>query len=342
MLRILLCLFILPLMAQNVLVTGGAGFIGSHVCKQLHDQGYTPITYDNLECGLEGFVKWGPFVKGDLLDKKTLIETLKEYQPVAVMHLAAAISVRESTDNPSKHYWNNVVGTLVLLDAMKEVGCNKLIFSSSCAVYGTPKKLPVVESTPYAPQSPYGRTKQMIEDIVKDYDDAYNIKTVTLRYFNVNGCDQDSGLYEQRPDQFHLVPLAFKAALGGDKLKIFGADFPTADGTAIRDYIHVQDIASAHIKALTYLATNQSSNDFNLGTGHGFSVREVLKTIETITSKTVSADIVPRRPGEPTKIIADISKAKKLLDWEPKHSSLENILGSYYYALQQNLLENKP
>ncbi len=342
MLKVLLCLFIFPLMAQNVLVTGGAGFIGSHVCKQLHDQGYTPITYDNLECGLESFVKWGPFVKGDLLDKQTLAATIKKYKPVAVMHLAAAISVRESTDNPSKHYWNNVVGTLSLLDAMREAGCDSLIFSSSCAVYGTPEKLPVVETTPYAPQSPYGRTKQMIETILKDYDDAYDIKTVTLRYFNVNGCDQDSGLYEQRSDQFHLVPLAFNAAFGGDQLKIFGADFPTADGTAIRDYIHVKDIASAHIKSLAYLEKNRRSDHFNLGTGHGFSVKGVLDTIEKITGKTVAADVVSRRPGEPSKIIADITKAKHILEWKPEHSSLENILGSYYHALKQNLLENKP
>ncbi len=310
-----------------ILVTGGAGYIGSHTCKALAADGYTPVSYDSLVYGHEAAVKWGPFERGDLADRKRLSETFHRYEPAAVIHFAAFAYVGESIDNPGKYYVNNVSGTLNLLETMREFDCHKIIFSSTCATFGEPEKLPITESTCQNPINPYGRSKLMIEQILKDYDTAYGIKHVALRYFNAAGADPDGESGEDHTPETHLVPLVIDVALGRRKnIEIFGTDYNTPDGTAIRDYIHVTDLADAHVKSLKIIDKQDHSDQFNLGTGVGTSVQEIVDMVARVSRRKIPVKYGQRRPGDPPALIADAARALKKLHWAPGYSDLETIV----------------
>ncbi|HEU64345.1 MAG TPA: UDP-glucose 4-epimerase GalE [Chlamydiae bacterium] len=316
-------------MKKPILVTGGAGYIGSQNCKELAKRGFLPITFDNLSTGNENFIKWGSFFKGDLKDKDRLSWVIKKTKPTAVMHFAANALVSESIKNPKKYYENNVIGTLNLLNAMLENDIRYLIFSSSCATYGHPQFSPMCENHPQEPISPYGKSKYMIEQILKDYKKAYNLKYISLRYFNAAGADLDVEIGEDREEESHLIPLAIDTALGiNSDLNIYGTDFNTKDGTAIRDYIHVQDLATAHMRSLNYLFDQKRSLELNLGSETGFSVLEVINEIQSITNTKITMNFLPRREGDPEMLFATSKKAKEHLLWEPKFSDLKTILTS--------------
>jgi UDP-arabinose 4-epimerase len=303
---------------STVLVTGGAGYIGAHVCKALNMAGFVPVTYDNLSAGHKSAVKWGPLVIGELIDKEKLKETFNKYLPIAVMHFAANALVGESTVNPQKYYHNNVIGTLALLEIMLSCNVKKLIFSSSCATYGDPIHLPMNEAHPQNPINPYGRSKLMIEQILKDFSAAYQLRFASLRYFNAAGADLDGQIGEDHHPETHLIPLVIQTALNlREQIEVFGDDFDTKDGSAVRDYIHVNDLASAHLKALQFILDNQEDLILNLGAGQGFSVFEIIKEVESFCKKRINFKIVGRREGDPPTLLADIQKAKKALKWEP-------------------------
>lgn len=312
-----------------VLVTGGAGYIGSHVCKALAKTGFLPIAYDNLSTGHAYAVKWGPLVQGDISDKTKLIETIRNFKPVAVLHFAAnALSV-ESTQDPAKYYRNNVAGTLSLLEAMQTTGLLNLIFSSSCSTYGNPQFNPVTEDHPQIPISPYGKTKWMAEHMMTDFEAAYGLKTVFLRYFNAAGADVDTEIGENHTPETHLVPCIIQTALGlSNEIVVYGTDFPTRDGSAIRDYVHVQDLADAHVLALQYLLQNHKSLAINLGTGVGTSVLELIDAVQTFCGHTIRVRLEERRPGEPAMLAADHRRARELLGWNPKASNLPILIES--------------
>lgn len=311
---------------MNVLVAGGAGYIGSHVCKLLSKQGYNVIIYDNLSRGYEFLAKYGKFVLGDIGDRKQLELTLRNYKIDIVMHFCAYIEVGESVQNPRKYYQNNLYNALNLLDTMLDVGVNKIIFSSTAAVYGVPENVPIDEEEVKNPINPYGRTKWMIEQVLKDYSDAHGLKYVAFRYFNAAGADPDGELGEAHEPETHLIPLVLDAALGIRKsVKIFGTDYPTPDGTCIRDYIHVNDLATAHIKGIEFLFQGNSSDYFNLGNGTGFSVREIIDTVKKVTKTDFPVEEVERRPGDPPILIAKSDKAKKVLKWTPEYG-IEDII----------------
>jgi UDP-arabinose 4-epimerase len=314
---------------MNILVTGGAGYIGSHACKALSKSGYLPVTYDNLVSGHPWAVQWGPLEIGDISDHGRLTEVIRKYRPVAVMHFAAHAYVGESVLIPSKYYRNNVIGSLTLFDVMRENNIDKLVFSSTCATYGTPEKSPITEDNPLNPINPYGASKMMIERILKDYENAYAFHSISLRYFNAAGADLDGEIGEAHDPETHLIPLVLEAALGmRPVITIYGDDYDTPDGTCIRDYIHVSDIADAHVLALRALEYGSRTAAYNLGNGQGFSVKEVIKMAETITSKTIASAVTSRRIGDPARLIGDPSKAKVDLLWNAKHSNLEEILSS--------------
>ncbi|MEM9938856.1 MAG: UDP-glucose 4-epimerase GalE [Pseudomonadota bacterium] len=315
--------------SKNILVTGGAGYIGSHTCKLLAEQGYTPVSYDNLVYGHEHAVKWGPLEIGELADRERLDAVLEKYKPVAVIHFAAYAFVGESVVEPSKYYNNNIGGTLSLLDAMKAAGIDKIVFSSTCATYGQPKTIPITEDTPQAPINPYGHSKLMMEQILRDYDHAYDIRHVALRYFNACGCDRDGEIGEEHEPETHLIPRILMSLTGEiPKLTVFGTDYPTPDGTCIRDYIHVEDLASGHLAALEYLFNDGASECINLGTGDGFSVKEIIDSVERVTGMDVPREYGDRRPGDPPVLTADISKAQDLLDFELKASDVDNVVAT--------------
>ena len=310
-----------------VLVTGGAGYIGSHTCKALAKAGYTPISYDNLVYGHEYAVKWGPFEKGDILDRARLDEVIKQYQPSAIMHFAAYAYVGESVEKPGKYYRNNVTGSLTLLEAMHDHGINNFIFSSTCATYGIPNQVPITEDHPQAPINPYGHTKVMIEQMLKDFDVAHELKSVSLRYFNAAGADPDGETGEDHDPETHLIPLVLDAAAGKrPSITIFGDDYDTPDGTCIRDYIHVTDLADAHVKALKYLEQGGETTKFNLGNGAGFSVKEVIDAAQDVTGKEIPIVIGKRRPGDPPRLVGDAERIRKVLDWSPEYADLETII----------------
>lgn len=316
---------------MNVLVTGGAGYIGSHTCKQLKKHGLNPIVYDNLSRGHKKFVQWGPLIEGDILDTEKVKKTLVEHQIQAVLHFAAFAYVGESVENPSLYYKNNVHGTLSLLEAMLKSNVKKFVFSSTCATYGVPEKVPLIEDMPQSPINPYGQTKLMIEKILKDYGPAYGLKSVCLRYFNAAGADQEGMIGECHEPETHLIPLAIEAALHNKTMKIFGNDYPTPDGTCLRDYIHVTDLAEAHVLALKYLdKAEKEFNYFNLGNGKGFSVQEIIKAVEDVSAKKVNAEIYPRRAGDPAALVSDSAKAKRHLQWEPKITDIKEIIRTAY------------
>ena len=310
-----------------ILITGGAGYIGSHANKLLNQKGYKTIIFDNLIYGHKEAVKWGEFVLGDLNDANLLRLVFEKYNIEAVMHFAAFAYIGESVENPEKYYVNNVSNTLNLLNVMKNFGCKYFIFSSTCATYGNPEYTPLDENHPQSPINPYGQSKLMIEKILSDYSNAYNFKYVSLRYFNAAGADVDCEIGESHDPETHLIPLILDAAIGKrEDIKVFGTDYDTPDGSAIRDYIHVTDLAEAHILALEYLKNGNSSDVFNLGNGDGYSVLEVIEKAKQITKTDFKVTLVEKRVGDPAKLIGDATKAKKVLGWNPKFFGLEKIL----------------
>lgn len=322
-------------MNSRILVTGGAGFIGSHTCKLLARRGYEPVTYDNLSTGHRDLVRFGPFEQGDILDQERLLEALKRWRPEAVIHFAASAYVGESVVAPDKYYRNNVVGLLSLLDTLRKAGVDKVVFSSSCAVYGVPDRLPISESCPTHPLSPYGETKLMGERILRDYDTAFGMRHVALRYFNAAGADGDGELSERHDPETHLIPRALMAATGRiERLEVFGDDYDTPDGTCVRDYIHVEDLADGHIRALKYLAEGKPSLQVNLGTGRGTSIKEIFAAIERVTNRKVPVKFVARRPGDPALLYADASLVRKVFDFTPSRSDLDNIIRTAVQGLE--------
>ena len=309
-----------------ILVTGGAGYIGSHACRALEAAGYQPIVYDNLSTGHRHFVG-GPLVIGDLLDGRALAHVFAQHDIQAVMHFAAASLVGESMADPHKYYTNNVNGTLSLLGVMREAGCKRLVFSSTGAVYGNADSKALSEDHPCAPINTYGTTKWMIERILADYRTAYGFGAFCLRYFNASGADASAAIGELRDNETHLIPRAMMAMQGHlSDFAVFGTDYDTPDGTAIRDYIHVTDLAAAHVAALKLLMQGHQGGAFNLGTGNGFSVREILEAIALETGRDVPHLIKPRRAGDPAYLIADASAAREVLQFSPRHSDLATII----------------
>ena len=314
-------------MSQSILVTGGAGYVGSHACKALAKAGYRPVVYDNLSRGHAGAVRWGPLVAGELHDRPGLAEAMRSHRISAVMHFAAFAYVGESVTEPEIYYTNNVGGTLALLGAMRDAAVDRLVFSSTCAVYGAPDTVPIRETTAKAPLNPYGETKLAIERTLHWYAGAYGLKYMALRYFNAAGADPDGEIGEDHDPETHLIPLVLRAALGtGKPVEIYGTDYPTADGTAIRDYIHVTDLADAHVRALADLAGGGASGALNLGTGKGHSVREVVAAVERVSGRPVPRGEVARRPGDPPELVADPTLANSRLGWQPTNSDLDRIV----------------
>ena len=314
-------------MAEAVLVTGGAGYIGSHACKALAAAGYVPVTYDNLSRGHRHAVRWGPLVEGDIADRAAVATVLKTHRISSVMHFAAFAYVGESGTDPALYYSNNVCGTLSLLDAMREAGVNRIVFSSSCATYGLPDSVPIRETMAQHPVNPYGETKLAIERVLRWYGPAYGLRSVALRYFNAAGCDRAGEIGEEHDPETHLIPLVLRAALGtAPPVQIFGTDYPTPDGTAIRDYIHVDDLAAAHVRAVEYLAAGGESAAVNLATGNGYSVREIIAAVTKAVGREVPRREAPRRAGDPPALVADPSLAAQLLGWRAACSDLDTII----------------
>lgn len=317
-------------MKGSVLVTGGAGYIGSHACKALAAAGYTPVTYDNLSIGNRWAVRWGPLEIGDIRDGTQLAAVLRRHRPVGVLHFAALALVGESMTEPGLYYRINVGGTQTVMDAALSAGVGAFVLSSTCAVYGVPPGLPITEATPKAPINPYGASKLMAERILEDYDSAHGFRHAALRYFNAAGADPDIEIGEARAVETHLVPLALDALLGRrPPLKVLGNDYPTPDGTAIRDYIHVSDLAAAHVRALERLLDGTPSFTCNLGTGSGHSIRQVLETIARVAGAEVPHVQAPRRPGDPAELVADTALSRQILgSGLTRLSDLETIVAT--------------
>lgn len=314
---------------KNILVTGGAGYIGSHACKALADAGYTPVTLDNLVHGNTWAVKWGPLAIGDIADRSCLDAVIRKFSPSAVMHFAAYAYVGESVADPGKYYRNNVAGTLTLLEAARDHGIDKLIFSSTCATYGVPEGVPIREEQQQRPINPYGASKLMIERILEDFYRAYGLRSISLRYFNAAGADPEGEIGEAHNPETHLIPLVLDVAAGArPAIQIFGDDYETDDGTCIRDYIHVTDLAHAHVLALNALENGETCKMLNLGNGKGYSVKKVISTAEQVTGKSIKVEIMPRRIGDPAILIGDAEKAIKFLQWKPQNQEIENIIQS--------------
>ncbi len=312
---------------ESILVTGGAGYIGSHFCKAAAERGLTPVTYDSLIYGHREAVRWGPFEEGDIRDHGRLLEVFKRHQPSAVVHFAALAYVGESVENPGLYYDNNVNGMLSLLNAMGDCGIGQMVFSSSCATYGIPDQVPIAETTAQRPISPYGETKLIGERMLAHYEVAHGLKWTALRYFNASGADPDCETGEDHDPETHLIPIALQAAQGlRPFLAIFGRDYDTPDGTCIRDYIHVCDLASAHLLALDRLRGGAPSAAFNLGLGRGFSVDEVVAAVRRVTGRDVAVEYQDRRPGDPPSLIADARLGQDVLGWQPRHTDLEGIV----------------
>lgn len=312
---------------EYILIVGGAGYIGSHVNKRLSAAGYKTVVFDNLVYGHRELIRWGNFVLGDLLDKEQLRLCFRRYPIAAVMHFSAFAYVGESVADPGKYYVNNVMGTLNLLDVMREFDVRSLIFSSSCATYGIPREIPIPEDHPRNPINPYGRSKLMVENILEDYDRAYAIRHVNMRYFNAAGADPDAETGEWHVPETHLLPLVLDAAIGRrGSVTIYGTDYETPDGTCIRDYIHVSDLADAHISALQYLIAGNESRSFNLGNGTGFSVRQVIEAARKVTGRDIRVIEGDRRPGDPPVLIAVCDDASRVLGWRPRYAAIETII----------------
>jgi UDP-arabinose 4-epimerase len=313
--------------AKAVLVTGGAGYIGSHACKALSKAGYLPVTYDSLVFGHDWAVRWGPLERGDILDRSRLDEVIQRHRPEAVMHFAAFAYVGESVTDPGKYYRNNVSGALTLIEAARDHGIGRFVFSSTCATYGMPDRLPISEEMPQHPVNPYGASKLMVERMLTDFDAAHALKSIALRYFNAAGADPDNEIGEDHNPETHLIPLVLDAAAGRkEAITVFGSNYDTPDGTCIRDYIHVTDLADAHVRALKALEEGAPSGAYNLGLGRGFSVREVIATAEEVTGLKVPAVPGGRRPGDPAQLVSDARKAREKLVWEPQITELSEVL----------------
>ena len=309
---------------KTILVTGGAGYVGSHACKELAARGFAPVVIDNLSRGHRWAVKWGPLEEGDIRDQAFLTDVFRRHEPIAVMHYAAFAYVGESVDEPELYLDNNVTGAETLLAAMRETTCRRFIFSSSCAVYGQPDGGPISEDTPRAPVNPYGEGKKAVEDRLSHADSTWGLRSVSLRYFNAAGSDPDTEIGEMHHPETHVIPRALAAAAGNDEaFRIYGTDFDTSDGTCIRDFIHVVDLADAHIRALDFLANGGETTRLNLGTGRGISVREIGDTVRRVTGQNFTIIEEARRPGDPGQLVADATKAKGVLGWAPKHAQIE-------------------
>ncbi|TVR72105.1 MAG: UDP-glucose 4-epimerase GalE [Sphaerobacteraceae bacterium] len=314
---------------MRVLVVGGAGYIGSHTALTLAEAGHQPVVFDNLTMGHEWAVQWGEFVQGDLSDADLLRKVLREHQIEAVIHFAAFAYVGESVQNPRKYFENNLVSTLSLLHAMLDSDVRQIIFSSTCASYGIPEQVPINESHPQNPINPYGDSKLMVERILHWYGEAYDLKWIALRYFNAAGADPQGRIGESHDPETHLIPLVIDAALERrGPVQIFGTDYATQDGTAVRDYIHVLDLADAHVRALEYLAGGGESQPINLGTGRGYSVREVVESVGRVSGRPVPFEEGPRREGDPPELVADPSRALEVLGWRARYQELDDIVGT--------------
>tara|TARA_R110002072_G_scaffold49863_6_gene134971 strand:+ start:1848 stop:2855 length:1008 start_codon:yes stop_codon:yes gene_type:complete len=312
----------------KLLVTGGAGYVGSHVCEALAAQGHEVVVYDSLVQGHRRAVKWGPLIEGDLLEQSKLHRLFQTHDFAAVLHFAALSCVGDSVRDPGAYYQNNVTGSLNLLRAMTQAGVGKLVFSSTAAVYGAPEQLPLTEESPLAPINPYGASKVMVEQILRDFDRAVGLRSVALRYFNAAGASASGQIGEDHRPETHLLPLAIEAALGRHAdFKLFGQDYPTADGTAMRDYVHVEDLARAHLLALDYLLAGGGSQIFNLGAGQATSVRELLAMVGEMVGAPVPYRRAPRRAGDPPVLLADCQKAADILGWKAT-GSLRDIVAS--------------
>jgi UDP-glucose-4-epimerase GalE len=309
-----------------VLVTGGAGYVGSHAAKALRRAGYRVVIYDNLCAGHRQAVLGAPLIEGDIADVDAVRRAIRESGASAVMHFAAWLSVGDSVKDPAGYYRNNVVGTLGTLEAMAAEGCRQFVFSSTCAVYGEPVQTPLAEDHPTAPINAYGQTKLAIEQALPHYERAYGIRSVRLRYFNAAGADADGELGEDHSPEIHVIPRAFEAASGGPGLEVFGEDYPTPDGTCLRDYIHVSDLADAHVKALAWLARGGASGSYNLGTERPSSVKEVIAAVERVTGRTVAWRSAPRRAGDPGVLYASARRAREDFGWQPQRASLDEIV----------------
>lgn len=323
---------------MNILVTGGAGYIGSHACKLLAAKGHNVVVYDNLSTGWRDFVKWGDFVSGDTRDTDRLRGALRSHRIESVLHFAAKSTVDEAIRNPGEYFSNNVTGTLSLLEAMRDAWVEHIIVSGSAAVYGQPDRSPIPESAPAKPMNPYGESKLIMESMLKDFQKSCGLRWVSLRYFNAAGADPEGETGERHVPETHLVPRVLMAGRGIiSELRIYGADYPTSDGSCVRDYIHVMDLAAAHVLALEYLAEGGTSMPMNLGAGEGLSVKEIVAAGEEVTGLPVPVVIGPRREGDPASLVADVSRAGQLLGWRPEYSSARGILTTAWHWMQKEL-----
>ncbi len=314
---------------RTILVTGGAGYVGSHVCKSLAAEGFHPVSVDCLSRGHESAVRWGPLERVDLTDEARLKAVIEQYRPGGVMHLADLCDVGESVTDPASYYHNNLVGSLNLLKGMLDQGVGLIIFSSSCAIYGAPATVPVPETQAKVPTTPYGVSKLVVEHMLRDFSMAYGVGYVCLRYFNAAGADPDGEIGESHRPETHVIPLAIETALGGrSHFEIFGTDYPTPDGTAVRDFVHVSDLAAAHLSALRHLSEGGGSAALNLGTGRGHSVKQIVATVERLSGRKVPVREGSRRSGDAPTLVADASRAFEVLGWTPRYTSLDDIVAS--------------
>jgi UDP-arabinose 4-epimerase len=313
----------------HILVTGGAGYIGAQCCKLLAQSGYIPVVYDNLSNGHRSFVRWGPFEYGDILDASRLTEVALKYKPAAAMHFAGLAYVGESMSEPARYFRNNVCGSLTLLEVLRNCSVSNLIFSSSCATYGIPEAVPIVESQEQRPINAYGRTKLIVEQAIHEFSRAYGLRSTILRYFNAAGADPDGEIGEWHTPETHVIPLVLMAAKGvTSNFNLFGDDYATPDGTCVRDYVHVSDLAKAHLLALKALLSGHEPGVLNIGTGKGYSIREVIDGALAVTKKSINVTVSPRREGDPPILVANPSRIRETLQWEPIHSELPSILES--------------
>lgn len=312
---------------MRILVTGGAGYIGSHMVKTLLRAGHDAVVYDDLSAGHRDAVSGAGLVEGDIRDVGRLTETLRTRRIEAVMHFAARIDVGESVRRPDLYYQTNVHGSRCLLDAMRAAGVDRLVYSSTAAVYGEPETIPIPEDHPLRPTNPYGASKCMVERMLADEDAAFGLRSASLRYFNAAGADPEGELGERHDPETHLVPLACQAAAGRRaSITVYGRDYPTPDGTCLRDYVHVQDLCAAHLKALEYLAGGGATDAFNLGYGHGTSVQEVIDSVRAVSGRALTVDDGPRRAGDPARLVADPARARRVLGWTPARADLGTIV----------------
>lgn len=325
-------------MSETILVVGGGGYIGSHTCLDLADKGFKPVVYDNFSNGHREFVRWGPLEQGDIRDRARLDEVFARHRPVAVVHFAALIEVGELVKDPIAFFENNVAGSLTLLAAAKAAGCRRLVFSSTCATYGEPEETPMRESHRQAPINPYGRSKLIVEDMLRELDLYEDFRSVVLRYFNAAGADPDGRIGERHDPETHAIPLAIDAALGRRAgFSVFGDDYETRDGSCVRDFVHVMDLADAHSRAVRYLIDGGESTAINLGTGRGTTVKELLSTVRQISGRDFNVEQAPRRVGDAPSLVADNSLARNVLGWAPRHDLNSIVSTAWNWHARSNV-----